>query len=75
MKVGIKVTCAVCGHMKKPIGRDAPMSAYYCDDECAGYRQPPYPGSLWPGETDDQFGYPVGNDGVESRRTDSEGRR
>jgi hypothetical protein len=59
MKEGIVVMCAVCGDMKKPIGRSAPF-AHYCDDDCPGYRLPPYAGSLWPGETDEQFGYPVG---------------
>lgn len=64
-KVGVIVRCAVCGHMKKPIGRDVALSAHYCDDDCTGYRQPPYPGSLWPGESESDFGYPVGDDGTE----------
>lgn len=62
---GIRVTCVVCGYMKKPIGRSEPLGASYCDDECSGYRQPPYVGSLWPGETTEDFGYPVGSDGTE----------
>lgn len=65
MKVGILVRCAVCGDMKKPIGRSGPMGASYCTDDCAGYRQPPFVGSLWPSESEAEFGYPVGNDGVE----------
>jgi len=67
VRVGIIVTCAVCGFQKKPIGRDAPFNAYYCEDGCPGYRAEPYPGSLWPGETEAQFGYPIGNDGTRSR--------
>ena len=61
---GIVVVCTVCGFTKKPIGRSAPFNAYYCEDECPGYRQEPRPGSLWPGETSDEFGYPVGPDGT-----------
>lgn len=64
MKVGILVRCVVCGNAKKPVGRSGPLDASYCDDECAGYRQPPFVGSLWPGETEEQFGYPVGSDGT-----------
>ena len=64
MKVGIYVTCAVCGDMKKPVGRSAPMGAGYCDDDCPGYRQAPFAGSLWPGETEVDFGYPIGSHGT-----------
>lgn len=67
MKVGIIVRCAVCGQMKKPIGRSAPLCGGYCDDDCKGYRQEPHPGSLWPSETEAEFGYPVGPDGTEER--------
>ena len=35
--------------------------------DCPGYRQAPYPGSLWPNETSDDFGYPVGADGTVAR--------
>lgn len=62
-KIGVCVICATCGNVKKPIGRSAPLDTYYCDDECPGYRKSPYPGSLWPGETEHEFGYPVGMDG------------
>lgn len=61
-KVGIRVKCLVCGQQKKPIGRAGSLNASYCDDDCEGYRQPPYVGSLWPGETDADFGYPVNDD-------------
>jgi len=64
IRVGVTVTCTVCGGMKKPIGRAAPAAAFYCDDDCEGYRQPPFPGSLWPGERSDEFGYPVSKDGT-----------
>jgi hypothetical protein len=64
-KIGVRVRCAVCDDVKKPIGRSAPLGTSYCDDDCPGYHQPPYPGSLWPGESEADFGYPVGNDGVE----------
>lgn len=64
MKVGIIVKCIVCGRMKKPIGRSAGLDSSFCDDECSGYRQEPLPGSLWPGETEQAFGYPVGTDGT-----------
>lgn len=46
MKVGIRVTCAVCGDMKKPVGRSGPLGVSYCDEECYGYRQQPCVGSL-----------------------------
>lgn len=63
-KVGIRVTCAVCGHQKQPRGRSASMGGFYCDWDCPGYTKEPYVGSLWPGETDEDFGYPCGNDGT-----------
>lgn len=63
-RIGIRVTCAVCGHDKKPIGRDAGLGWYGCNDDCMGYRQAPRPGSLWPGEKASEFGYPVGTDGT-----------
>lgn len=64
-RIGIRVVCARCGYTKKPIGRDAsPLGGTLCDDDCEGYRLKPFPGSLWPGETSDQFGYPVGDHGT-----------
>lgn len=53
----------MCKRMKKPIGRSGPLQGGHCDDDCEGYRQAPHPGSLWPGETSDDFGYPVSEDG------------
>lgn len=63
-RMGVMVHCATCGLMKKPIGRSPPLGASYCDDECRGYRMVPYPGSLWPGESEAEFGYTVGADGT-----------
>jgi len=58
-EVGIAVTCTVCGLRKKPIGRSAPMEMAnsLCDHECPGYRLEPYPGQLWPGERQEDYGY------------------
>ena len=67
LRVGIAVECTVCGQRKAPIGRSVPLAMYLCDRDCPGYRQEPYPGSLWPGETSDEFGYPVGPDGTVER--------
>lgn len=64
VRVGIRVECVVCGGTKKPIGRSAPMEWSGCDGDCNGYLQKPYPGSLWPNERSDDFGYPVGEDGT-----------
>jgi hypothetical protein len=63
-KVGVIVECAVCGFQKAPIGRSVPFEMYLCDHECTGYRQEPFPGSLWPGESESEFGYAVGDDGT-----------
>jgi hypothetical protein len=63
-KVGIAVTCVVCGDRKKPVGRSAPCEWGGCDDRCPGYRLAPFPGSLWPSESEADFGYPVGTDGT-----------
>jgi hypothetical protein len=54
--------------MKKPIGRAAPNGRHYCDHECKGYQQEPYVGSLWPGETEEEFGFPISDDGTEERK-------
>lgn len=58
-KAGVAVNCIVCGRRKKPIGRSAPleMANSLCDRECAGYYEVPLPGQLWPGETQEEFGY------------------
>jgi hypothetical protein len=64
MKVGIAIYCATCGNRKKPRGRSAPIGLCMCDYECKGYDQEPLVGDLWPGETEEQFGYPCGSDGT-----------
>lgn len=57
-KVGISVECTVCGRTKVPHGRSAPMGMVLCNsDNCPGYNQDPKPGCLWPGETDEDFGF------------------
>lgn len=50
----IMPTCEVCGQRKKPIGRDAPAAASYCDSDCPGSRQDPQPGHYWPSEGPDR---------------------
>ena len=60
MKVGISVECRICHLSKAPRGRSIPMIINLCDWECPGYNQDPQPGTLWPGETEVEFGYPVG---------------
>lgn len=68
MRVGIQVTCTVCGHMKQPVGRSSALGAHYCRyDECYGYDQPPFVGSLWPGETEEEFGYAIGPHGTKEQ--------
>jgi hypothetical protein len=66
MRVGIAVECTVCGRDKEPLGRSvAPaMAGGMCDFECPGYSKEPMPGSLWPGETEKEFGYFVGAAGT-----------
>ena len=65
--VGVAVRCAVCGQRKAPRGRSAPMAASYCDWECDGYAKEPSVGSLWPGESEADFGYAVSDVGTEKR--------
>jgi hypothetical protein len=64
MRVGIAVECTVCGKRKKPVGRAAAleMANGLCDQDCPGYYKEPVPGSLWPGETEEEFGFPIGDD-------------
>ena len=58
-RVGVAVQCETCGKTKTPHGRDAGALAAnsYCDTDCPGYNDDPIPGCLWPGETDEDFGY------------------
>ena len=59
MIVGTSVECTVCGLQKQPRGRSAPMEMTMCNFECPGYNQEPQIGQLWPGETSENFGYPI----------------
>ena len=67
-KCGISVYCEVCGNQKKPFGRDAPITSSYCMYDCTGYHKEPLPGSLWPGESEFDFGFAVGEQGVETEQ-------
>jgi hypothetical protein len=68
-RVGIAVQCTECGGPKKPRGRSAPLGTCYCDEDCTGYYKDPKPGSLWPGESEADFGYPVGPEATEEAIT------
>jgi hypothetical protein len=65
VKVGIAVYCVSCGMRKAPVGRSvAPEQANsLCDWECDGYNKEPFAGSLWPNETEEEFGYAIGAHG------------
>lgn len=72
MKIGVKVTCPECGNPKKPVGRDEPPGGhmFLCVvDVCNGWWKPPYPGSLWPGEKEFDFGFPISEHGVREEKT------
>ena len=64
MKVGIAVYCTFCGKRKCPRGRSAPLGMSACFDDCYGYQEEPKVGDLWPGETEEEFGYPVSANGT-----------
>ena len=63
MRVGVRVYCSECGLMKKPRGRSQPLGMALCDHNCEGYDKEPYVGDLWPLETEEDFGYPIGPHG------------
>ena len=65
MRSGIEVTCTTCGRTKKPIGRDSMSNDGCTREECDGYSAEPYPGCLWPGETEWDFGYRCGDSATE----------
>ena len=65
MKIGVRVNCAECGHQKKPRGRSAPLGVFMCEPECSGYYREPLVGDLWPGETEEEFGYPCSDNGTQ----------
>jgi hypothetical protein len=58
-EIGRAVDCTFCGRRKKPVGRSAPMAMAnsLCDSDCEGYYEDPKPGSLWPNEKREDFGY------------------
>lgn len=60
MRVGESVYCSVCQLRKAPRGRAVPdvMANGMCGRDCPGYGTPPHPGDLWPGETEEEFGFP-----------------
>ena len=62
-KVGIAVNCTVCARRKKPHGRDSRDNGL-CDGDCEGYRQEPQAGSLWPSESEFDYGFEVGDVGT-----------
>jgi hypothetical protein len=73
MRIGISLECTICHRTKAPRGRSVPMAmiSSMCTlswpDEpghCAGYYEEPIPGSLWPRETDEEFGFPCSTDGT-----------
>ena len=64
MKIGVCVTCSECGQQKQPRGLSAPLGALYCQPECHGYQMEPLVGDLWPGETEEDFGYPCSDHGT-----------
>lgn len=40
------------------------MVGCYCNFECGGYTEDPRVGDLWPGETEEEFGFPVSDAGT-----------
>lgn len=65
MKVGIAVNCPVCHRTKKPRGRSGAIGLSLCEPElCRAYYNDPKVGDLWPGETEEDFGYPISNHGI-----------
>jgi hypothetical protein len=63
-KFGAMVECVICGRTKQPIGRSAPSGLSLCNSECGGFYQAPLSGSLWPNESETDFGYPVSDQGT-----------
>lgn len=61
---GVEVECTVCHRTKCPRGRSAPAELRMCDYDCVGHNLDPQVGSLWPGESEADFGYAVGNVGI-----------
>jgi hypothetical protein len=73
-KVGIAVRCQICDRRKAPVGRSvaAEMANSLCGPMgCKGYYLKPLSGSLWPGESEADFGYPVADTGTVVNNTPS----
>jgi hypothetical protein len=78
MKIGISVYCAVCKQRKAPRGRSVPDAMWngMCTwDRCVGYSQDPVVGDLWPGETEEEFGFPVSVHGTRELTSQERARR
>ena len=68
MRVGLSIRCTVCGKRKAPHGRSVPFMYPLCvPDECEGYGQEPKVGCLWPGETEEDFGFPCCSTGTDEQ--------
>lgn len=66
-KIGICIYCQECGKLKQPWGRSVPISTanIYCyHDNCEGWDKEPLSGSLFPGESEYDFGYPCSDNGT-----------
>jgi len=73
-KIGVAVECTTCKQRKAPRGRSAPLGLHLCTlMTCDGYDQEPLPGSLWPGESEADFGYKVGDAGTKVVQSGAEG--
>ena len=68
VRVGIAVACTVCGQRKAPTRTVGPTRHVSVRSRLSRVSTGPLSaGSLWPGETSDEFGYPVGPDGTVER--------
>ena len=65
-KHGVRVECKTCGKIKSPTGRSVPLElvSSLCDHDCPGFYKEPFSGSLWPRETEEEFGFDVGTVGT-----------
>lgn len=65
-KFGVRVQCIICRRTKAPVGRSVPipLANSMCDIECPGHGLAPRVGSLWPDESEADFGHPVGTVGT-----------
>jgi hypothetical protein len=75
MKIGVAVECPHCHRTKAPRGRSISPLTYesYCNrDECPYYWDDPKPGDLFPGETEEQFGFPCSVNATRETAADPE---